>query len=130
MIHEHFPYTTLIRSLLRKEEEFLIDLNVLQVELYGKNAIQDSQDEQTKRTAKEIGRSINRIRKKYDEYTDIRKEYLQLISIYRSKNPELISDLEKISDGQIILPAAVEKEYTKMTDKYNNLPKLNKDENK
>src|SRR5699024_1144863 len=119
-----------IDILLRKEEEFLIDLNVLQVELYGKNAIQDSQDEQTKRTAKEIGRSINRIRKKYDEYTDTRKEYLQLISIYRSKNPELISDLEKISDGQIILPAAVEKEYTKMTDKYNNLPKLNKDENK
>ena len=119
-----------IDILLRKEEEILIDLNVLQVELYGKNAIQDSQDEQTKRTAKEIGRSINRIRKKYDEYTDIRKEYLQLISIYRSKNPELISDLEKISDGQIILPAAVEKEYTKMTDKYNNLPKLNKDENK
>ena len=119
-----------IDILLRKEEEILIDLNVLQVELYGKNAIQDSQDEQTKRTAKEIGRSINRIRKKYDEYTDIRKEYLQLISIYRSKNPELISDLEKISEGQIILPAAVEKEYTKMTDKYNNLPKLNKDENK
>lgn len=119
-----------IDILLRKEEETLIDLNVLQVELYGKDAIQDSQDEQTKRTAKEIGRSINRIRKKYDEYTDIRKEYLQLINIYRSKNPELISDLEKISDGQIILPAAVEKEYTKMTDKYNNLPKLNKDENK
>lgn len=52
-----------IDILLRKEEEILIDLNVLQVELYGKDAIQDSQDEQTKRTAKEIDRNINRIRK-------------------------------------------------------------------
>ena len=119
-----------IDILLRKEEEILIDLNVLQVELYGKDAIQDSQDEQTKRTAKEIARSINRIRKKYDEYTIVREEYLQLINSYRSKNPKLVSNLEKISDEQVVLPAAVEKEYTKMTDKYNNLPKLNKDENK
>lgn len=119
-----------IDILLRKEEEILIDLNVLQVELYGKDAIQDSQDEQTKRTAKEIDRNINRIRKKYDEYTIVREEYLQLINSYRSKNPKLVSNLEKISDGQIILPATVEEEYPKMIGKYNNLPKLNKDENK
>lgn len=119
-----------IDILLRKEEEILIDLNVLQVELYGKDAIQDSQDEQTKRTAKEIDRSINRIRKKYDEYTIVREEYLQLINSYRSKNPKLVSNLEKISDEQVVLPVTVEEEYTKMIGKYNNLPKLNKDENK
>lgn len=119
-----------IDILLRKEEEILIDLNVLQVELYGKDAIQDSQDEQTKRTAKEIDRSINKIRKKYDEYTGVRKKYLQLINSYRSEKPKLVSNLEKISDGQVILPVTVEEEYTKMIGKYNNLPKLNKDENK
>ncbi|WP_160987980.1 hypothetical protein [Ligilactobacillus salivarius] len=117
-------------DILLRKEEILIDLNVLQVELYGKDAIQDSQDEQTKRTAKEIDRNINRIRKKYDEYTIVREEYLQLINSYRSKNPKLVSNLEKISDGQIILPATVEEEYPKMIGKYNNLPKLNKDENK
>lgn len=119
-----------IDILLRKEEEILIDLNVLQVELYGKDAIQDSQDEQTERTAKEIDRSINKIRKKYDEYTGVRKKYLQLINSYRSEKPKLVSNLEKISDGQVILPVTVEEEYTKMIGKYNNLPKLNKDENK
>ncbi|MGY6767184.1 hypothetical protein [Ligilactobacillus salivarius] len=116
--------------LLEKEEEKIVELNALQIQIYGKDAVQFHRNMKKIRSTKEIGKSINEINKKYEEYTKIKKKYMDLIEIYSKSYPALINRLNEISDEGFILSNNIEDGYIKMLDKYNGLPKISEEENK
>lgn len=116
--------------LLKKEEEKIVELNALQVQIYGKDAIQDYQDVKEKRSVKEIIDSISEIKKKYEEYEKIKHKYIYLINTYINFYPVLINKLKEISDKEIILSDKIEDEYIKTLNVYNKLPRLNEGERK
>lgn len=116
--------------LLKKEEEKIVELNVLQVQLYGKNAVQDYRDMKENRSIEEVIDSISEIKKKYEEYEKIKHKYIHLINTYINFYPVLINKLNEISDKEIILSDKIEEEYIKMLNVYNKLPRLNEGERK
>lgn len=116
--------------LLKKEEEKIVELNALQVQLYGKDAVQDYRDVKENRSIEEIIDSISEIKKKYEEYEKIKHKYIHLINTYINFYPVLINRLNEISDKEIILSNNIESEYTKMLEEYKKLPRLNEGENK
>lgn len=116
--------------LLKKEEEKIVELNALQVQLYGKNAVQDYRDMKENRSIEEVIDSISEIKKKYEEYEKIKHKYIHLINTYINFYPVLINKLNEISDKEIILSDKIEEEYIKMLNVYNKLPRLNKGERK
>lgn len=116
--------------LLKKEEEKIVELNALQVQLYGKNAVQDYRDMKENRSIEEVIDSISEIKKKYEEYEKIKHKYIHLINTYINFYPVLINKLNEISDKEIILSDKIEEEYIKMLNIYNKLPRLNEGERK
>ena len=116
--------------LLKKEEEKIVELNALQVQLYGKNAVQDYRDMKENRSIEEVIDSISEIKKKYKEYEKIKHKYIHLINTYINFYPVLINKLNEISDKEIILSDKIEEEYIKMLNVYNKLPRLNEGERK
>ena len=116
--------------LLKKEEEKIVELNVLQVQLYGKDAVQDYRDVKENRSIEEIIDSISEIKKKYEEHEKIKHKYIHLINTYINFYPVLINRLNEISDKEIMLSNNIESEYTKMLEEYKKLPRLNEGENK
>ena len=116
--------------LLKKEEEKIVELNALQVQLYGKNAVQDYRDMKENRSIEEVIDSISEIKKKYEEYEKIKHKYIHLINTYINFYPVLINRLNEISDKEIMLSNNIESEYTKMLEEYKKLPRLNEGENK
>lgn len=116
--------------LLKKEEEKIVELNALQVQLYGKNAVQDYRDMKENRSIEEVIDSISEIKKKYEEYEKIKHKYIHLINTYINFYPVLINKLNEISDKEIILSDKIEEEYIKMLNVYNKLPRLNEGERK
>ena len=116
--------------LLKKEEEKIVELNALQVQLYGKNAVQDYRDMKENRSIEEVIDSISEIKKKYEEYEKIKHEYIHLINTYINFYPVLINRLNEISDKEIMLSNNIESEYTKVLEEYKKLPRLNEGENK
>lgn len=116
--------------LLKKEEEKIVELNALQVQLYGKNAVQDYRDMKENRSIEEVIDSINEIKKKYEEYEKIKHKYIHLINTYINFYPVLINKLNEISDKEIILSDKIEEEYIKMLNVYNKMPRLNEGERK
>ena len=114
--------------LLKKEEEKIVELNALQVQIYGKDAIQDHQNRKKNRSVKEINKNISEIKKKYEEYEKIKNKYMYLIRIYSKSYPVLINRLSEISDKRIILSNNIEDEYIKILDNYNRLPKISEEE--
>lgn len=116
--------------LLKKEEEKIVELNALQVQLYGKDAVQDYRDVKENRSIEEIIDSISEIKKKYEEHEKIKYKYIHLINTYINFYPVLINRLNEISDKEIILSDKIEEEYIKMLNVYNKLPRLNEGERK
>ncbi|MBZ4025102.1 hypothetical protein [Ligilactobacillus salivarius] len=116
--------------LLKKEEEKIVELNALQVQLYGKNAVQDYRDMKENRSIEEVIDSISEIKKKYEEYEKIKHKYIHLINTYINFYPVLINRLNEISDKEIMLSNNIESEYTKVLEEYKKLPRLNEGENK
>ena len=116
--------------LLKKEEEKIVELNALQVQLYGKDAVQDYRDVKENRSIEEVIDSISEIKKKYKEYEKIKHKYIHLINTYINFYPVLINKLNEISDKEIILSDKIEEEYIKMLNVYNKLPRLNEGERK
>ena len=116
--------------LLKKEEEKIVELNALQVQIYGKDAVQDYQDGKENRSIEEVIDSISEIKKKYEEYEKIKHKYIHLINTYINFYPVLINKLNEISDKEIILSDKIEEEYIKMLNVYNKLPRLNEGERK
>ena len=116
--------------LLKKEEEKIVELNALQVQLYGKDAVQDYRDVKENRSIEEIIDSISEIKKKYEEHEKIKHKYIHLINTYINFYPVLINRLNEISDKEIMLSNNIESEYTKMLEEYKKLPRLNEGENK
>lgn len=116
--------------LLKKEEEKIVELNALQVQLYGKNAVQDYRDMKENRSIEEVIDSISEIKKKYEEYEKIKHKYIHLINTYINFYPVLINKLNEISDKEIILSDKIEEEYIKMLNVYNKMPRLNEGERK
>lgn len=116
--------------LLKKEEEKIVELNALQVQLYGKNAVQDYRDMKENRSIEEVIDSISEMKKKYEEYEKIKHKYIHLINTYINFYPVLINKLNEISDKEIILSDKIEEEYIKMLNVYNKLPRLNEGERK
>lgn len=103
---------------------------MLQVQLYGKNAVQDYRDMKENRSIEEVIDSISEIKKKYEEYEKIKHKYIHLINTYINFYPVLINKLNEISDKEIILSDKIEEEYIKMLNVYNKLPRLNEGERK
>lgn len=116
--------------LLKKEEEKIVELNALQVQLYGKDAVQDYRDVKENRSIEEIIDSISEIKKKYEEHEKIKHKYIHLINTYINFYPVLINRLNEISDKEIMLSNNIESEYTKVLEEYKKLPRLNEGENK
>ena len=116
--------------LLKKEEEKIVELNALQVQLYGKNAVQDYRDMKENRLIDEIIDSISEIKKKYEEHEKIKHKYIHLVNTYINFYPVLINRLNEISDKEIMLSDKIEEEYIKMLNVYNKLPRLNEGERK
>lgn len=114
--------------LLKKEEEKIVELNVLQVQIYGKDAIQDYRDVKENRSVKEIVKNISKIERKKDKCKKIQHKYMHLVRTYTKSHPELMDELNKVSDREVILPNNIVDEYIKTSNKYNNLPKLNGEE--
>ncbi|WP_241689729.1 hypothetical protein [Ligilactobacillus salivarius] len=106
--------------LLKKEEEKIVELNALQVQLYGKDAVQDYRDVKENRSIEEIIDSISEIKKKYEEHEKIKYKYIHLINTYINFYPVLINRLNEISDKEIMLFNNIESEYTKMLEEYKN----------
>lgn len=114
--------------LLKKEEEKIVELNALQVQIYGKDAIQDYRDVKENRSVKEIVKNISKIERKKDKCKKIQHKYMHLVRTYTKSHPELMDELNKVSDREVILPNNIVDEYIKTSNKYNNLPKLNGEE--
>ena len=114
--------------LLKKEEEKIVELNALQVQIYGKDAIQDYRDVKENRSVKEIVKNISKIERKKDKCKKIQHKYMHLVRTYTKSHPKLIDELNKVSDREVILPNNIVDEYIKTSNKYNNLPKLNGEE--
>ncbi|MYY21251.1 hypothetical protein FYL10_06810 [Lactobacillus salivarius] len=81
--------------LLKKEEEKIVELNALQVQLYGKDAVQDYRDVKENRSIEEIIDSISEIKKKYEEHEKIKYKYIHLINTYINFYPVLINRLNE-----------------------------------
>ena len=111
--------------LLKKEEEKIVELNALQVQIYGKDAIQDYRDVKENRSVKEIVKNISKIERKKDKCKKIQHKYMHLVRTYTKSHPKLMDELNKVSDREVILPNNIVDEYIKISNKYNNLPKLN-----
>ncbi|MBM6957345.1 hypothetical protein H5972_08795, partial [Ligilactobacillus salivarius] len=62
--------------LLKKEEEKIVELNALQVQIYGKDAIQDYRDVKENRSVKEIVKNISKIERKKDKCKKIQHKYM------------------------------------------------------
>ena len=116
--------------LLKKEEEKIVELNALQVQIYGKDAVQDYQDGKENRSVKEIADSISEIKKKYKKYKKIKDKYIHLINTYINFYPVLINRLNEISDKEIVLSNNVEDKYIETLGAYSKFPKLNEEEKK
>ena len=114
--------------LLKKEEEKIVELNALQVQIYGKDAIQDYRDVKENRSVKEIVKNISKIERKKDKCKKIQHKYMHLVRTYTKSHPKLMDELNKVSDREVILPNNIVDEYIKTSNKYNNLPKLNGEE--
>lgn len=114
--------------LLKKEEEKIVELNALQVQIYGKDAIQDYRDVKENRSVKEIVKNISKIERKKDKCKKIQHKYMHLVRTYTKSHPELMDELNKVSDREVILPNNIVDEYIKTSNKYNSLPKLNGEE--
>lgn len=105
-------------------------MNALQVQIYGKDAVQDYQDGKENRSVKEIADSISEIKKKYKKYKKIKDKYIHLINTYINFYPVLINRLNKISDKEIVLSNNVEDKYIETLGAYSKFPKLNEEEKK
>ena len=114
--------------LLKKEEEKIVELDALQVQIYGKDAIQDYRDVKENRSVKEIVKNISKIERKKDKCKKIQHKYMHLVRTYTKSHPKLMDELNKVSDREVILPNNIVDEYIKTSNKYNNLPKLNGEE--
>lgn len=114
--------------LLKKEEEKIVELNALQVQIYGKDAIQDYRDVKENRSVKEIVKNISKIERKKDKCKKIQHKYMHLVRTYTKSHPELMDELNKVSDREVILPNNIVDEYIKTSNKYNSLSKLNGEE--
>lgn len=55
---------------------------------------------------------------------------MHLLRIYTKSHLALIDKLNRVSNREVILPNNIEDEYIKMLNKYNNLSKLNGEEEK
>ena len=74
--------------LLKKEEEKIVELNALQVQIYGKDAIQDYRDVKENRSVKEIVKNISKIERKKDKCKKIQHKYMHLVRTYTKSHPE------------------------------------------
>lgn len=116
--------------LLKKEEEKIVELNVLQVQIYGKDAIQDYRDVKENRSVKEIVKNISKIERKKDKCKKIQHKYMHLVRTYTKFHRVLINNLNRVSNREVTSSNSIEDKYINELNKYSSLPKLNGEEEK
>lgn len=116
--------------LLKKEEEKIVELNALQVQIYGKDAIQDYRDVKENRSVKEIVKNISKIERKKDKCKKIQHKYMYLVRTYTKFHPVLINNLNRVSNREVTSSNSIEDKYINELNKYSSLPKLNGEEEK
>lgn len=116
--------------LLKKEEEKIVELNALQVQIYGKDAIQDYRDVKENRSVKEIVKNISKIERKKDKCKKIQHKYMHLVRTYTKFHPVLINNLNRVSNREVTSSNSIEDKYINELNKYSSLPKLNGEEEK
>ena len=116
--------------LLKKEEEKIVKLNALQVQIYGKDAIQDYRDVKENRSVKEIVKNISKIERKKDKCKKIQHKYMYLVRTYTKFHPVLINNLNRVSNREVTSSNSIEDKYINELNKYSSLPKLNGEEEK
>ena len=65
------------------------------------------------RSVKEIVKNISKIERKKDKCKKIQHKYMHLVRTYTKSHPELMDELNKVSDREVILPNNIVDEYIK-----------------
>lgn len=105
-----------------------LQLNALQVQIYGKDAIQDYRDVKENRSVKEIVKNISKIERKKDKCKKIQHKYMHLVRTYTKFHPVLINNLNRVSNREVTSSNSIEDNNE--LNKYSSLPKLNGEEEK